>query len=527
MASSHAKAGESTGRPTSVWTLVQKTPDMDVLPGKWVYDEKFNLFTLEYEARARWVACGNKEQEDSWNIEDVYAAVANGTSLRIFLVYMAIHDLECQQFDFNTAFLNAPIPEGKRYYVEQPTGLAETSLPVPSGPYKYSELVCLLRRALYVLRRSPLYWFNTINPILMELGFSALDTDACLFINKGREALIILYVDDLLIATLRNEDIEDIANQLKSRFKLKSMGEVRTFLGYDIVRNRKERTVFVSQQRYVQAIIKKFEYDGLKGANTPWPPDYKIYGGASPAIEMPEIQKPYIKKTGSLNYTLMGSRPDITYTVNKLCEGNAKPTDRHDYVMRHLFRYLVDNSDRGLLLGGLSFPRQPDLDFRTYADASYADDIETRHSTAGHIVFVTTGPVFWKSKKQAFVTLSTTEAEFTNLVPAARSADWVSQMLEELGMAQPQRILFTDSANARATALRTPGRNRCIDIRLKWVTEQIEQKRFEVIHIPGTDMVADGLTKGLKADKHGKFVKMLVLTRRDIPWLNTKKKEDT
>jgi hypothetical protein len=498
-----------------VWNLVQKTPGMDVLPGKWVYDEKFNLLTQRYEARARWVACGNKEQEYSWNIEDVYAAVANSTSLRIFLVYMAVHNLDCQQFDFNTAFLNAPIPEGKRYYVEQPTGLAK------------SDKVCLLRRALYGLRRSPLYWFNTLNPILKTLGFSPIVTDACLYINKTKGALIILYVDDLLIAAQRDRDIEDIAKQLQSRFRLKSMGEVRTFLGYDIVRNRKEHTVFVSQQRYVQAIIKKFDYDGLKGTNTPWPPDYKIYGGASQAIEMPEIQKPYIKKTGSLNYASMGSRPDITFTVNKLCEGNAKPTDRHDYVMRHLFRYLVDHSDLGLLLGGISLPRQPgspvDLNFRTYADASYADDIETRHSTAGHIVFVTTGPVFWKSKKQAFVTLSTTEAEYTNLVPAARSGDWVAQMLEELGMAQPQRILFTDSANARATALRTPGRNRCIDIRLKWVTEQIEQRRFEVIHIPGTDMVADGLTKGLKADKHGKFVKMLGLTRREIPWLNTKK----
>ncbi|KAK1779900.1 hypothetical protein QBC45DRAFT_325113, partial [Copromyces sp. CBS 386.78] len=102
--------------------------------------------------------------------------------------------------------------------------------------------------------------------------------------------------------------------------------------------------------------------------------------------------KPYIKKTSSLNYASIGSRPDITYTVNKLCEGNVKLINRYNYIMRYLFRYLVNNPDLGLLLGGLSFPQ-------IYIDTSYIDDIVTRYSTAGHIVFVTIRPVFWKLKK--------------------------------------------------------------------------------------------------------------------------------
>jgi hypothetical protein len=57
-----------------------------------------------------------------------------------------------------------------------------------------------------------------------------------------------------------------------------------------------------------------------------------------------------------------------------------------------------------------------------YADASYADDLATRHLTGGHVVFFAGGPVFWKTKKQTFVALSTTEAEFCNLIPAAKLA---------------------------------------------------------------------------------------------------------
>ena len=105
-----------------VYDLVPFEPGMEVLPGKWVYGEKENLDLKTMDPRTRWVACGNFEQ-GSWDIEDVYAAVANAASVKIFLALMAVMDLECHQFDFNTAFLNAPIPAEKRYYGEQPTGL--------------------------------------------------------------------------------------------------------------------------------------------------------------------------------------------------------------------------------------------------------------------------------------------------------------------------------------------------------------------------------------------------------------------
>src|SRR4051812_22490495 len=126
------------------------------------------------------------------------------------------------------------------------------------------------------------------------------------------------------------------------------------------------------------------------------------------------------------------------------------------------------------------------MDMKVFGDASYADDPMTRHSTGGHIVFIAGGPVYWKSKKQAFVTTSTTEAEFTNLVPTAKSLQWIAHMMEELGYGQPPlKILYTDSKNARDRVLNrnNAGRNRCIDVRFKWIMEQVEAKEFDIIHI--------------------------------------------
>ncbi len=88
--------------------------------------------------------------------------------------------------------------------------------------------------------------------------------------------------------------------------------------------------------------------------------------------------------------------------------------------------------------------------------------------------------MLWKRKKQTCVALSTTEAEFSNLTPAGLSAKWVARILEECGAPQPApEILFTDSLNAYQMVANplNKARTRCIDIRYKWVIEQVHQGR--------------------------------------------------
>ena len=99
--------------------------------------------------------------------------------------------------------------------------------------------------------------------------------------------------------------------------------------------------------------------------------------------------------------------------------------------------------------------------------------------------------------------------------------------MEELGYGQPPlKILYTDSKNARDRVLNrnNAGRNRCIDVRFKWIMEQVEAKEFDILHIKGEDMIADGLTKPLKADKHARFVGLLGLEEKEIPWMKARKK---
>lgn len=277
---------ESEGFKTrEVYRLVDKPDNARALPGKWVFDEKMDPRTCELSAKARWVTCGNYE-DSNWSMEDLYAAVANSVSVKTFMALTEVLGWDCYQFDFKTAFLNARIPVGDICYVEQPHGL-------PKIPRK----VWLLLKALYGLRKSPHYWFMEIRPVMLELGFVPFGSDTCLFRQKDDGTLLLLYVDDMLISAPTKAIIHRHASELGKRYKLKELGEAGRFLGLDIVRDRKNRKIYLSQEAFVDKILEKFNYLDLNPVKTPWKPNFEL-----PKIWEPDeaAVKPYMKKTGSL-----------------------------------------------------------------------------------------------------------------------------------------------------------------------------------------------------------------------------------
>lgn len=476
-----------------VWDLIDLPPGAKVLPGKWVYDIK-EVSTEELLYRARWVACGNYEE---WSDQATYAAVAHAISVRIFLIIVAIFNLECLQFDFKTAFLNAAIPTSITYYIEQPTGMEY-------HPGK----VCRLNKALYGLRTSALFWFEELKPVLAQMGFKSLQSEICMFVNEKENIYVILYVDDFLIAGPSRSRIQEIAHGLNKRFELKELGDVSYFLGFDISRDREARTIHLSQRTYIENLLDKYGASEMNGVQTPWPAGLTL-SKKDTTVSQDVIQK-YMKLTGSLNWIATGTRPDITYTVNQLASANNGPSTSHHDLAKHLLRYLKRTSSFGLTLGGAD-----NLSMITYADASFADDVDTRHSMGGYIVTIGGAPVAWKSKRQTFVTLSSTEAEFCNLTPAFLLSCWVRDILAEAGHRLPKPIqMYTDSANARSWILNPTkaASSRSVDIRYKWIIERVKSGELDLRHIPGTEMVADGLTKPLRRELHTKFIRLLGLT---------------
>ncbi|EXU95156.1 hAT family dimerization domain protein [Metarhizium robertsii] len=229
-----------------VWILVELPPGKDADP----------------YARARWIVRGDK-MKDSYTLEDLYAAVAHMTSVRLFCTVVALLDLEWGQYDAVTAFLNAEARQ--EMYMKQPQGFDDGS-----------GRVCLLKRALYGLPTSPLWWFDTACAYLKELGFAPLATELCLF-RRDDGVHILLYVDDMIIAAPIKQMVKDTAESIALRFKIKEIGDVTEFLGLEIKRDRSQRRIWISQEKFIDKIIEKFFPDQqLNKAQSPWPSKIEI-----------------------------------------------------------------------------------------------------------------------------------------------------------------------------------------------------------------------------------------------------------
>ncbi|KAG8480350.1 hypothetical protein CXB51_024735 [Gossypium anomalum] len=134
----------------------------------------------------------------------------------------------------------------------------------------------------------------------------------------------------------------------------------------------------------------------------------------------------YKQIVGSLMY-LIGTRPNIMYSMSLISRFMENPTDMLLLAAKRIFRYLQRTKDFGL------FYKKREISFLFgFIDSDFAGDIDDRKSTLGYVFMMGTGAVSWSSKKQSIVTLSTTEAEFVAATACAYQAIWLRKILEEL-----------------------------------------------------------------------------------------------
>ncbi|KAF7565726.1 hypothetical protein PtrM4_051600 [Pyrenophora tritici-repentis] len=156
-------------------------PGVYALPTKWVYKYKVKDDRQLERFKARLVVCGNRQETDFWR--ETYAAVARATTLKVLLALVATEDLECEQADVVTAFLNGKLDKDEVVYVRLPDG-------------RKAKLI----KALYGLRRSPRLWYNELSSYLKGIGFDPLESDPCVFKHLDG-SLILAYVDDIIFIT--------------------------------------------------------------------------------------------------------------------------------------------------------------------------------------------------------------------------------------------------------------------------------------------------------------------------------------
>nr|GEV02926.1 hypothetical protein [Tanacetum cinerariifolium] len=345
-----------------VWILVDLPYGKRAIGTKWVFRNKKDEIGIVVRKKARLVAQGYT-QEKGIDYEEVFAPVARIEAIRLFLAYASFIGFILYQIDVKSAFLYGTIEE--EVYVCQPPGFKD-----PDHPDKV---------------------------YLLENGFQRGKIDQTLFIKRQKCDILLvqIYVDDIIFGATNKDLYKSFEKLMKDKFQMSSMRELTFFLGLQV--KQKKDGIFISQDKYVAEISRKFGLTDEKSASTPIDTEKPLL--KDPDGEDVDVHI-YRSMTGSLMY-LTSSRLDIMFA--------GKP---------HL---------------GLWYPKDSPFDLVAYSDSNYAGASLDRKSTTGGCQFLRCRLISWQCKKQTVVATSSIEAKYVAHASCCAKVLWIQNQLLDYG----------------------------------------------------------------------------------------------
>jgi hypothetical protein len=394
---------------------------------------------------------------------------------------MAIRDWTGRQVDFKTAFLNGNLEH--TVYMEQPPGFED-----PTHP----DWVCQLDRSLYGLKQSPHQWNSALHKALTELGLTNSKYDPTLYFkvqNKQLVGALTTHVDDLAIVG-DPDFVTSLIKSLGNKFDIGADSDLHHFLSLKITRDRQQRLVYLNQSHYIEEIQERFLTNAVP-VLTPTDSNFKLLRRHTTSD--PPSSGPYNQLIGSLLWVSQCTRPDISFAVNKLSQHLRDPSEAHWQAAVCILNYLVSTKNLRLRLGGK-------LDCLGFSDSDWAEDRDDQKSTSAYTYRIGDGAISWKSRKQATVSLSSTEAEYKALSDSCKEGLWLRNVLTELCLRPNTAIpIHVDNEGAEALAKNPEhhARTKHIHARYHFVRECVQLREIELLHVSTKDMLADMLTKPL------------------------------
>ncbi|GJR89866.1 putative ribonuclease H-like domain-containing protein [Tanacetum coccineum] len=314
--------------------------------------------------------------------------------------------------DVKSAFLYGKIEE--EVYVCQPPGFED--LEFPNKVYK-------VEKALYGLHQAPRAWYETLSTYLLDNGFQRGQIDKTLSTKK--------------------ELCTDFEKLMHKKFQMSSMGELTFFLRFQVT--QKNDGIFISQDKYVDEILKKFGFSTVKTASTPMETSKPLLKDAE--AEDVDVHL-YRSMIGSLMY-LTASRPDIMFDVCACARFQITPKGSHLHAVKRIFRYL-----KGQPKLGLWYPKDSPFNLEAYTDSDYVGVSLDRKSTIGGCQFLGSRLISCQCKKQTIVATSTTEAEYVAAASYCRQGiisiagtsmlDSTAGMVQEVNISIPSAVVVKD-----------------------------------------------------------------------------------
>jgi histone deacetylase 1/2 len=447
--------------------------------------------------KARLVAKGFK-QRYGIDYEDTFSPVVKIATIRIVLSIYVSRGWSLRQLDVKNAFLHGVLEE--EVYMKQPPGFESSSIP---------HYICKLDKALYGLKQAPRAWYSRLSSKLCALGFvpSKADTSLFLYNKSGIIIYMLIYVDDIIVTSSSDHAITCLLRDLNENFAIKDLGDLHYFLGIEV--KRTPNGLILTQEKYASDLVAKVGMNGCKATPTPLSSteQLSLYDGTPLG---PEDSTQYRSIVGALQYLTL-TRPDLAFSVNKVCQFLHAPTTDHWTAVKRILRYVFDT-----LKVGITFARSSSTFLSAFSDADWAGSLDDRRSTGGFAIFVGPNLVSWSARKQDTVSRSSTEAEYKALANATAELIWVEALLAELGVKLREKpCLWCDNLGATYLSVNPVfhARTKHIEIDFHFVRERVAKNLLGIRFISSKDQVADGFTKALPVKRLDEFKRNLNLSK--------------
>ncbi|CAE7484270.1 GIP [Symbiodinium sp. CCMP2456] len=468
---------------------LRKDPNVIVVPSKLVFTLKPGLEPGQVRRKVRGVACGNFSGETAEELGNVYSAGATIDLVRLCLAevnanpgWIAATD------DVKTAFPRAPIPElpnGRRYAMEAPRAMIRAGLAEPGELWWATA-------AVYGFQRSPKWWSENRNATTAKARWSSprsgwmrivpcvTDENLHKLIqvdDTGQERIvgyILFYVDDTL-AVGPPDYVHSFYDWLEATWETSgrevvSKDTVVRFLGLEL----------------------SLQEDGLKEWATdevPADPD------RSPAL-IKEAQQ----RCGEILWTTQRTRPDASYAAMMMARLTTRWPERSIQIAKKILAYYNSTKDAAFII-----EKEQPSKLVMFSDASHSP--AGAKSISGTLVMWKGLPICWRAENQGLTALSSAEAELIALSEGAQLLRSVKTTLEDMGIKPEMSELRVDATAAIAVASSGGSwRTRHLRLRENWLVELVNSQEYVLMHQPGIEQLADGLTKQLASDRAWKLL---------------------
>ncbi|WJZ91571.1 hypothetical protein VitviT2T_010631 [Vitis vinifera] len=462
------------------WTLTPLPSGHRPIGCKWVYKIKYNSDGTVERYKARLVAKGFTQREGI-DYKETFSPVAKLTTVRCLLAIAAVRHWSLHQMDVH-AFLHGDLLE--EVYMQLPPGFCRQG---------ETPMVCRFNKSLYGLKQASRSWFQKFSATIQQDGFYQSRADYSLFtkISGNSFTVVLIYVDDMIIAGNDENVIATLKESLHTKFRIKDLGQLRYFLGIEVARSTDG--ISISQRKYTLDILDEAGLLGAKPLLTPMEENNKLLPTVGDLLKNPSI---YRRLVGQLIYLTI-TRPEISYSIHILSQFMQEPRKPHLHAVHHLLRYL-----KGALGQGLYFPAKGNLLLRGFCDADWARCSITRRSVTGYCIFLGEALISWKTKKQTTVSRSSAESEYQAMASITCELTWLKYLLDDLKVehSQPAK-LFCDSKAALHIAANPVyhERTKHIEIDCHVVRERIQSGVIVTAHLPSSCQLADLFTKPLNS----------------------------